>query len=202
MSAHIPGAISIPVEEIASRARELLPDRAAEIVVYCGNLPCERSAQAASQLHELGYSNVRDYREDLADWIESAGPTESAAPREADPTVPISSGPPLLDSPGGALGRGPARVSTSMDAHVLRLIEQHSTLQLFLIWLGSPLAAEAGYRGRLSGRDSDQLGFGTDRTGCASSKSAARVRAHRVAANCARPSDAPCQRHLRQLCAS
>ncbi|HTW88525.1 MAG TPA: rhodanese-like domain-containing protein [Candidatus Binataceae bacterium] len=33
---HIPGAINIPVESITSRARELLPDRLAEIVVYCG----------------------------------------------------------------------------------------------------------------------------------------------------------------------
>jgi rhodanese-related sulfurtransferase len=33
---HIPGAINIPVESITSRAPELLPDRLAEIVVYCG----------------------------------------------------------------------------------------------------------------------------------------------------------------------
>jgi rhodanese-related sulfurtransferase len=33
---HIPGAINIPLESITSRARELLPDRLAEIVVYCG----------------------------------------------------------------------------------------------------------------------------------------------------------------------
>lgn len=33
---HIPGAINIPVESITSRAREILPDRLAEIVVYCG----------------------------------------------------------------------------------------------------------------------------------------------------------------------
>lgn len=32
---HIPGAISLPLDQIESRARELLPDRNAEIVVYC-----------------------------------------------------------------------------------------------------------------------------------------------------------------------
>jgi rhodanese-related sulfurtransferase len=32
---HIPGAISLPFDSIASRAPELLPDRNAEIVVYC-----------------------------------------------------------------------------------------------------------------------------------------------------------------------
>jgi hypothetical protein len=34
--AHIPGAINIPLEILASRAREMLPDPAAEIAVYCG----------------------------------------------------------------------------------------------------------------------------------------------------------------------
>ena len=33
---HIPGAINLPVSEITRRAPELLPDRRADIVVYCG----------------------------------------------------------------------------------------------------------------------------------------------------------------------
>ena len=32
---HIPGALSLPLAEIPTRARELLPARAKEIVVYC-----------------------------------------------------------------------------------------------------------------------------------------------------------------------
>ncbi len=36
VDAHIPGALNLPLEQLASRARELLPDPAAEIVVYCG----------------------------------------------------------------------------------------------------------------------------------------------------------------------
>ena len=32
---HIPGAFNLPIEELLSRAREVLPDRTAEIVVYC-----------------------------------------------------------------------------------------------------------------------------------------------------------------------
>ena len=35
-SGHIPGAIKSPLEEISERAREALPDRNAEIIVYCG----------------------------------------------------------------------------------------------------------------------------------------------------------------------
>jgi rhodanese-related sulfurtransferase len=33
---HIPGAINLPVAEIAQRAPEALPDREADIVAYCG----------------------------------------------------------------------------------------------------------------------------------------------------------------------
>jgi rhodanese-related sulfurtransferase len=33
---HIAGALSLPIHEVASRARTLLPDLAADIAVYCG----------------------------------------------------------------------------------------------------------------------------------------------------------------------
>jgi rhodanese-related sulfurtransferase len=33
---HIPGAISLPVADIPTRARDLVPDRNAPIVAYCG----------------------------------------------------------------------------------------------------------------------------------------------------------------------
>ena len=35
-TSHIPGAISLPVADIARRAPETLPDRRAPIVTYCG----------------------------------------------------------------------------------------------------------------------------------------------------------------------
>jgi rhodanese-related sulfurtransferase len=35
-SAHIPGAINIPLAELEARAAQDLPDRDSEIVVYCG----------------------------------------------------------------------------------------------------------------------------------------------------------------------
>jgi len=35
-AAHIPGALNLPVDDIPARAAAVLPDRAAEIVVYCG----------------------------------------------------------------------------------------------------------------------------------------------------------------------
>jgi rhodanese-related sulfurtransferase len=35
-SMHIPGAINLPVVDLARRAAEVLPDRGAWIVTYCG----------------------------------------------------------------------------------------------------------------------------------------------------------------------
>ena len=36
---HLPGAINLPVNEVKARAPELLPDKDAEIVVYCIDPP-------------------------------------------------------------------------------------------------------------------------------------------------------------------
>lgn len=33
---HIPGALNLPVAEIPTRARRLLPDRSREVILYCG----------------------------------------------------------------------------------------------------------------------------------------------------------------------
>jgi rhodanese-related sulfurtransferase len=35
-ASHIPGAINVPVADIARRAADVLPDKDAPIVVYCG----------------------------------------------------------------------------------------------------------------------------------------------------------------------
>ena len=37
ISGHIPGAISLPLAELNSRAREVIPNRDAEIVAYCAS---------------------------------------------------------------------------------------------------------------------------------------------------------------------
>jgi rhodanese-related sulfurtransferase len=147
-AAHVPGALSIPLELVASRAPELLPDRAAEIVVYCGKLTCDRSEQALEQLHQLGYSNVRDYRAGIADWVESGEATESAPEAAPDPeAAEVLAGPPLGISSAGEAGRVPARVSQmgEWDKSVLGFVQRQSTLQLFLTWIVMILLCGAGY---------------------------------------------------------
>ncbi len=75
--AHLPGAINIPHEEVAALAPSLLPDKDAPIVVYCASGPCKNSGIATARLLALGYTNVHDYHEGKAEWIEAGLPTES-----------------------------------------------------------------------------------------------------------------------------
>ena len=73
---HLPGAINVPVDELRELAPELLPDKQAEIIVYCMDPPCQASEEAASELEAMGYGNVRDYVGGKQDWIEHALPAE------------------------------------------------------------------------------------------------------------------------------
>jgi len=62
---HIPDALLLPNTEIKQRAEELLPDKEQTILVYCRS--GRRSAQAAQELAELGYTNVYDFG-GILDW--------------------------------------------------------------------------------------------------------------------------------------
>lgn len=75
--AHLPGALNIPHDQVGELAPKLLPNKSAEIIVYCANGPCENSGVAAERLAAIGYTNVRDYHEGKQDWIEAGLPTES-----------------------------------------------------------------------------------------------------------------------------
>ncbi len=77
--AHLPGAVNIPHTQVDGLAPRLLPDRSAQVVVYCSNRACQNSPQAAKRLDALGYENVYDYEEGKQDWIGAGLPTESGA---------------------------------------------------------------------------------------------------------------------------
>ncbi len=101
-------------------------------------------------LNQLGYSNVRDYRGGIADWVESGEETErvnSDAASVPEPAADTPAGPPLAASPDGAVGRGPARLSRMgrFDKSMLDMVQQRSTLQLFMIWIGTILLSGACY---------------------------------------------------------
>ncbi len=74
---HLPGAVALVEGEVADRATGLLPDKDAAIVTYCSNPSCGNSQAVANRLSQLGYTNVRKYREGIQDWVEAGLPVES-----------------------------------------------------------------------------------------------------------------------------
>ncbi|MGQ0841539.1 rhodanese-like domain-containing protein [Actinokineospora sp.] len=78
--AHLPGAINLPLDEVDVRAAALIPDKGAEVIVYCSNEACSNSGIAADRLVELGYRNVFTYEAGKQNWVESGHPTESTVP--------------------------------------------------------------------------------------------------------------------------
>lgn len=77
--AHLPGALLLPHDEVDQLAPGLLPDRQAEIIVYCASATCANSGIAAKRLAELGYPNVHTYEDGKQDWVDAGLPTESGA---------------------------------------------------------------------------------------------------------------------------
>ena len=73
---HIPGAKNIPKGEIGERAPKELPDKEKEIIVYCSSSTCAASPQAAEKLKEMGYTNVKHYKDGLAGWQEAGNKFE------------------------------------------------------------------------------------------------------------------------------
>lgn len=62
---HIPGALCLPAESIGAQATAELPDKDAELLLYCRS--GRRSAMAAKKLVKLGYTNVCDFG-GILDW--------------------------------------------------------------------------------------------------------------------------------------
>ena len=83
---HLPGAIYLVAEDVEAQAPRRLPDKSAAIVTYCSNPSCGNSQAVASKLEQLGYTNVRKYREGIQDWVEAGLPTEAAQPRATSST--------------------------------------------------------------------------------------------------------------------
>jgi rhodanese-related sulfurtransferase len=64
---HIPGSINIPTDN-AELAKQVIPFKDAEIIVYCANADCTASPNLAEKLEDMGYTNVSDFEEGLAGW--------------------------------------------------------------------------------------------------------------------------------------
>lgn len=69
---HLPGALHMPHDQVEQLAGSLLPDKQAQVVVYCASAQCQNSHIAAHRLTALGYTNVSVYAGGKKDW-EDAG---------------------------------------------------------------------------------------------------------------------------------
>ena len=65
---HLPDAVNLPLDGFVENALRALPNRGAEIVVYCSSSTCQNSDIAARKLHSLGYQNVRVFKAGKAGW--------------------------------------------------------------------------------------------------------------------------------------
>ncbi len=71
---HIPGALSVPLDELDRRMAELSPDR--EVVAYCRGPYCVLAIDAVARLRQHGYRAIR-LEEGVPDWYTRGLPIES-----------------------------------------------------------------------------------------------------------------------------
>jgi rhodanese-related sulfurtransferase len=72
---HLPGAISLPLDELDDRSVERL-DRDRPVVTYCYDHQCDLSARAAWLLASLGFDEVLDYTDSKVAWLAEGLPSE------------------------------------------------------------------------------------------------------------------------------
>ena len=72
---HVAGAVHLGKGVIERDAEQRIPDKSAEIVLYCGG--GFRSALAADNLQKMGYTNVLSMDGGIRDWREKGYPLTS-----------------------------------------------------------------------------------------------------------------------------
>jgi len=73
---HLPGALNVVQEDADERVAEALPERDAAIVTYSTDAACTRGPELAERLADLGYADVRVYRDGIEDWVAAGLPVE------------------------------------------------------------------------------------------------------------------------------
>ena len=89
----VPGAVHIPGADLASRATAVLPDRDADIVVYCWGPGCNGATKAAHALAELGYSRVRELIGGFEYWVREGFAIQTDQGRTRRPVDPLTAVP-------------------------------------------------------------------------------------------------------------
>lgn len=79
-SGHVPGAVNVPLKELARRLKELPQDQ--EIVAYCRGPHCVLAFEAVAQLRERGFQ-ARRMEDGFPEWREAGLPVEKTAVAES-----------------------------------------------------------------------------------------------------------------------
>jgi len=79
---HVPGAIHIPFQSVASRYDELPGDKDQTVVVYCAHGP--RAAWAARALRAAGYSDIVYLEGHMSAWKAAGRPLATNSTPSAD----------------------------------------------------------------------------------------------------------------------
>lgn len=70
----LPGAIALNSESKPEEIAKVIPSKEALVVTYCANLKCPASHNLYTHLKTLGYTNLIEYPEGIAGWIEAGNP--------------------------------------------------------------------------------------------------------------------------------
>lgn len=96
-SGHVPGAVNIPYDQIASRIAEVPKDK--DVVLYCKS--GRRAGIAAEVLAGQGYTRLQHLEGDIVAWVDKGRPVDTptdpvacvAALTAGQPAEPACSGP-------------------------------------------------------------------------------------------------------------
>lgn len=75
-AAHLPGALSLPVEQAGELADEVKIPAGRTAVIYCSDPACPKSSQLASLLLKRGFRGLKVMPEGWAGWYEAGFPYE------------------------------------------------------------------------------------------------------------------------------
>jgi rhodanese-related sulfurtransferase len=89
VAGHVPGAVNIPHDQVASRLAEVPKDR--EVLLYCRS--GRRAQLAAEVLAENGYARLEHLQGDMPAWAEQGRPVEKPRDPEACKAALASGGP-------------------------------------------------------------------------------------------------------------
>ena len=145
---HIPGALSIPVDELADRLAELPDD--AEVVAYCRGAYCVLAHDAVRLLHDRGRRAVR-LTDGMLEWRLADLPVASGSRRVIPAHPDLAGGPVYLDY----------NATTPVDPRVAEAMRPY-----LADWFGNPSSGHAyGDRAHAGPRPRPRPGRRADRRG-------------------------------------